>query len=190
MYQNSFLMKIQYILFLLLNIAVLNVQVSGFASSNNPRKNTLQIVHTEDILEKRKKIQQREKLLMQNINCHSSSYCVSQNFKNAVSINFNQFDNGDFLWKSLVMKQHFLVCIYALGYVTGTLNAYSCCLRYLIWRYCLSLLLLVSFHVMLPLSYHFILFLLSVTESWPLSLCSISTSFYMTFGKRFCSSTG
>lgn len=30
-------------------------------------------------------------------------------------------DNDGLLWKSLVMKHHFLVCIYALGDVTGTL---------------------------------------------------------------------
>lgn len=56
MYQESFLMKIQYILFFLLNIALLNVYVSGFASWNNLKKNAFQTVHSGDILEKLKKI--------------------------------------------------------------------------------------------------------------------------------------
>lgn len=119
---------------------------------------------------------------MQNITCHSNGHHVSYNFKNAVSIKVAivmTFFGRVWWWSSIFL------CIYALGYVTGTLNAYSCCLGYLIWRYCLSLLLLVSFHVMLPLSYHFILFLLSVTESWPLSLCSISTSFIWPLEKGF-----
>lgn len=48
--------------------------------------NTLSTVHSEDILEKLKKLKQGEKLVMQNITCHSNGYHVSYNFKNAVSI--------------------------------------------------------------------------------------------------------
>lgn len=107
---------------------------------------------------------------MQNNACKSNNFDISCTIHKIVSI---QITVTVSFWSDLMMRQHFLIrmcsrichrnvkCLFMLN---GLFNL----------GYCLSLLLLVSSDVMLSLGYHFIVVLLSVIESQPLSLCSIS----------------
>lgn len=60
---------------------------------------------------------------MQYITCNSNNYHITYNFECYFNPGYNI---NDLLWNDLMKKHRFKIDINALGYVTATLNAYSC----------------------------------------------------------------